>query len=89
MTWTVEFTAKARKDLRRIHHIERGRTTEFLFQRAAFHPNPRDLAKRLVGQNDELWRFRVGDFRIIARFIDERMEILVIEAGHRSEIYRD
>jgi mRNA interferase RelE/StbE len=89
MSWTVEFTAKARKDLRRIHPIERARVTEFLFQRAALNPNPRDLAKRLAGQNDELWRFRVGDFRIIVRFIDEKMEILVIEAGHRSEIYRD
>lgn len=89
MTWNVEFTTNARKDLRRIHPIERRRITEFLLERAAVHPNPRDLAKRLVGQNDELWRFRVGDFRIIVRFFDERMEILVIEAGHRSEIYRE
>jgi mRNA interferase RelE/StbE len=89
MTWTVEFTAKARKDLRRIHPVERARITGFLFERAAFHPDPRDLAKRLVGQNEELWRFRVGDFRIIVRFIDEKMEILVIEVGHRSAVYRD
>ena len=88
MTWTVEFSTKARKDLRRIHYVERGRISEFLFERAAVHPNPRDLAKRLVGQDEELWRFRVGDYRIVARFIDDKLEILVIAVGHRREIYR-
>jgi mRNA interferase RelE/StbE len=60
----------------------------FLEERAASHENPRTLAKRLTVPDEELWRFRVGDFRIIARFIDQKLEILVIAVGHRREVYR-
>jgi mRNA interferase RelE/StbE len=87
--WAIEFTARGRKSLRSLAITDQRRITSFLLERVAPHQNPRALAKRLTVPSDELWRFRVGDFRIIVRFIDEKMEILVIEAGHRSEIYRD
>ncbi|MER8380605.1 hypothetical protein NKH89_11495 [Mesorhizobium sp. M0923] len=40
------------------------------------HPNPRALAKRLTGTK-EAWRFRVGDYRIIAQFQDSRLVVLI------------
>jgi mRNA interferase RelE/StbE len=86
--WTIEFTANARKDLKRLAPSDQRRITDFLSERAASHENPRALAKRLTIPNEELWRFRVGDFRIIARFIDQKLEITVISVGHRREVYR-
>jgi mRNA interferase RelE/StbE len=78
---TLEFTAKGRKSLRSLALTDQRRITSFLLERVAPRQNPRAFAKRLNIPGDELWRFRVGDFRIIVRFIDDKMEILVIKAG--------
>ncbi len=86
--WTIEFTPNARKQLKRLALTDQRRITDFLLERAASRENPRSLAKRLTVPDDELWRFRVGDFRIIARFVDQRLEITVISVGHRREVYR-
>ena len=88
MMWTIEFTPRARKDLKRLAITDQRRIADFLAERAASHENPRALAKRLTVPDDELWRFRVGDFRIIARFIDRKLEITVIAIGHRREVHR-
>ena len=86
--WTIEFTARARRDLKRLAMTDQRRITDFLAERAASRENPRALAKRLTVPDEELWRFRVGDFRIIARFVDQKLEITVISVGHRREVYR-
>lgn len=54
----------------------------------AQHPNPPDLANRLVGSDEGLSRFRVGDYRIIVKFYNENVVVLVIRIGHRREVYR-
>jgi mRNA-degrading endonuclease RelE of RelBE toxin-antitoxin system len=78
---TIEFTAKGRKSLRSLALTDQRGITSFLLERVAPRQNPRAFAKRLNIPGDELWRFRVSDSRIIVRFIDDKMEILVIEAG--------
>ena len=88
MIWTVEFTRDSQRDLKRLALSDQRRIVDFLQERAASHESPRILAKRLTAQKEELWRFRVGDFRVIVRFIDSKMEILVVEVGHRRDIYR-
>lgn len=49
--------------------------------------NPRQHGKALVGTKSGLWRYRVGDYRIIADINDDTVTILIIEIGHRREIY--
>ena len=88
MTWSIDFSVKSRKELERLHIVDQRRIYNFQLNRAAVHPDPRALAKRLSGQDEELWRFRVGDYRIIVRFFDHKLEILVVELGHRREVYR-
>ena len=88
MTWTIEFTRAARKDLREISVPDRERIISFLEERVAEHPDPRSLAKRLAGGDQERWRFRVGSYRIIASIEDRVLLITVITVGHRREIYR-
>ena len=51
-------------------------------------PNPGQQGKALKGLQREFWRFRVGDFRILAHIEDERVVVLVVKVGHRKEIYR-
>jgi mRNA interferase RelE/StbE len=88
MTWAIEFTPKARKDLARLPVQDQRRIADFLSLRASVHDNPRVLAKRLTAIRQELWRFRVGDFRVIVQFQDREMIILVVEVGNRREVYR-
>jgi mRNA interferase RelE/StbE len=48
--------------------------------------DPRSLGKPLRGER--LWRYRVGDYRILCRFDDRVLVVLVVELGHRREVYR-
>ncbi len=88
MSWHVEIDPRAERDLDRIAARDRKRILEFLFERVAPHPSPPDLATRLAGSKEGLSRFRIGDYRIIVKFYRNRLVVLVIEVGHRSEIYR-
>ena len=49
--------------------------------------NPRDSGKALVGNLAGLWRYRVGDYRIICKINDNELIILVINIKKRSEAY--
>jgi mRNA interferase RelE/StbE len=87
MNWGIEFTRPARRQFEALGASERKRIAVFLSDRVANHPEPKALARRLVGQ-EELWRFRVGDYRIIVRFEDDRLVVLVVAIGHRATVYR-
>ncbi|NLN48779.1 MAG: type II toxin-antitoxin system RelE/ParE family toxin, partial [Clostridiales bacterium] len=49
--------------------------------------NPRAFGKSLKGELKNYWRYRVGDYRIIAEINDEEVKIIIIEVGHRKNIY--
>jgi mRNA interferase RelE/StbE len=88
MSWRVEFTPRAEKDIERLSTKDQRRILDFLLRRVSVHPNPRALAKRLTGLKEEVWRFRVGDYRVIVRFRDSQLIVLVVEVGNRREVYR-
>jgi mRNA interferase RelE/StbE len=88
MTWRVEIEPRAARELDRLSKSDRSRILNFLYKRVAIHPNPVVLAKRLSGSKEELSRFRVGDYRLIVKFISSRLVVLVIEIGNRREVYR-
>ncbi|MGF3084332.1 type II toxin-antitoxin system RelE family toxin, partial [Streptococcus pyogenes] len=50
--------------------------------------NPRQFGKALTGQYKGLWRYRVGNYRVICDIVDNEMIILALEVGHRKEIYK-
>jgi mRNA interferase RelE/StbE len=50
--------------------------------------DPRTCGKALIGDKGGLWRYRLGDYRIICSLDDEALTIPVLEAGHRRRIYR-
>lgn len=87
--WTIELTASARKSLDKIGHAEAKRIRNFLRQRLVDTADPRQLGKALVGKEFQgFWRYRVGDYPVICDLQDNRLVVLVIEIGHRREIYR-
>lgn len=50
--------------------------------------NPRHIGKALTGQLKGLWRYRVGNYRVICDIVDEELIILALEVGHRKHIYK-
>jgi mRNA interferase RelE/StbE len=50
--------------------------------------DPRKLGKPLKGDKGDLWRYRIGDYRAICKIEAERLVVLVLEVGHRREVYR-
>jgi len=89
LVWTIEIDAGAEKQLGKLNKSDARRIRDFLREQLMGIENPRRIGKALIGkQYENLWRYRVGDYRIICRIQDQRLVVLVIEVGHRREIYR-
>jgi len=86
--WRVEFDRDAARDLKRLDSAAQRAVLRFLRERVATTEDPRHFGKPLVGDMKGLWRYRVGDYRIVARIEDDRLIVLVVTVGHRREVYR-
>jgi mRNA interferase RelE/StbE len=64
------------------------RIVSFLRERVEGDSDPRSIGKPLRGEKGELWRYRVGDYRIICRIEDRYLVVLVLRVGHRKDVYR-
>lgn len=88
MGWRIEFTAEARKRLRKIDRGDAKRIRDYLRRRVEVLENPRQLGKALKGRFSELWRYRVGEYRVICELQDRKLVILVLRIGHHKNVYR-
>ncbi len=89
MAWIIKYTESATRQLKKLDRPVALRVLDYLDERIAILEDPRSLGKKLVGPKmGEYWRYRVGDIRIICDIADGQMRILVIEIGHRREVYR-
>jgi mRNA interferase RelE/StbE len=86
--WRVEFDRGAVRDLRRLGADAERRVLRYLRERIAGRCNPRRLGHALTGDRNGLWRYRVGDYRVVAAIEDDRLVVLVVAIGHRREAYR-
>lgn len=88
MAWTIEVAKPARKQFDALDTVSRARIIAYLETRVLTASDPRQLATRLVGEELPNWRYRVGDYRIVVHFEDERLVVLVVRVAHRREVYR-
>ena len=89
MAWKIEFETIADKELSKIDPQVRRRILRFLFDRVAFLEDPRSVGDALVGAEfGEYWKYRVGDYRIIANIDDKKIIITIVKIGNRKEVYR-
>jgi len=80
------FTRTAERQLRKLDPQVRRRIRDFLRDRVA--DDPRRLGKALHGDLAGLWRYRVGDYRIVVVIEDAIVTVVVTDVEHRSSIYR-
>jgi mRNA interferase RelE/StbE len=89
LAWTIELTDEALRQLEKMGRSNAVRIREYLRKRVATLDNPRLLGKPLQGGAlGHLWRYRVGDFRVLCELRDAQLVVLIVEIGHRREIYR-
>jgi mRNA interferase RelE/StbE len=89
MAWTIEFDRRADADIERLDRQTAQRVLRFLYERIASSADPRSLGEALKGDDFKgLWKYRVGDCRIVARIEDKRVCVVVARVGNRREVYR-
>lgn len=88
MVWTIDYTDTAKGQLRKLDKPVARRIVDFMDTRIAEAANPRQIGKALTGPLGDFWRYRVGDCRVICDIQDGALRVLVVQIGHRREIYR-
>jgi len=85
--WHIEFDDSARKALRKLDQQTQKKILSYLDTKIKNASDPTEFGKPLIGNLSGLWRYRVGDYRIICRIIKNEITILVLDVGHRKNIY--
>ena len=89
MTWKVELDPAAVRELKKLDPQTAKRILAFLHERISVLDNPRSIGEALKGSKfGEFWKYRVGDYRIIASIEDSVLRIYVVRIGNRREVYR-
>jgi len=88
MKWIVRILPQAVKSLKNIDKSNQKRLLNFINNDLPALENPRQIGKALQGNLQGMWRYRVGDFRLLCRIFDSEVIITVVEIGHRSKIYK-
>ena len=89
MAWLIEFDEAAEKDLARLDKQVARRITSFMRERVATLDDPRSIGEALKGSKlGDFWKYRVGNWRIIASIEDGALRILIVRIGNRREVYK-
>jgi mRNA interferase RelE/StbE len=88
LVWTASFDPRALKELEKLDRMVQRRVVKFLQERVLPRTDPRDLGKAMTGDKAGLWRYRIGDYRLICHIDDEAERMLVLRVAHRKEAYR-
>jgi mRNA interferase RelE/StbE len=87
MAWRIEFDPAALRELEKLDKTVERRVVKFLRDRVANLDDPRQIGGSLQGTRSGLWKYRVGDYRVICSLEHDRLVVLVLQVGHRREVY--
>ena len=88
MAWTIDYADTARSQLRKLDKQTARRILDYMDERIADLGSPRSAGKALTGPLGGLWRYRVGDCRVICEIQDNALRVLVGQVDNRREVYR-
>ncbi len=87
MKYKVVVTDTAKKQLKKLDKFIAGMIIGWMKKNLEGCSDPRRHGKALTANRSGQWRYRVGDYRIIAEIQDDKIIILILTIGHRREIY--
>ncbi len=88
MPWAYKFAEQALRQLRKLDRGTQHEIVRYCEKRLTGKIDPRKFGHALTGEFRGLWRYRIGDYRVICEIKDRELVILVLVIGHRREIYR-
>lgn len=86
MTYNIKTTARFDKELKKLDHYTQKIIKSWIVKNLVNTSNPREHGKGLTANLAGLWRYRIGDYRIICEIQDDELIILALNIGHRNEI---
>ncbi len=87
MAWRIDFSKQGKRDILKLDRSIQRLILRYLETRIASSNDPRAFGKPLGGDLTGIWRYRVADYRVLCRFEDDELIILVVAAAHRSTVY--
>ena len=87
MAWQLVLAKEFERSIRKLDKPDIRRIKTYLDQVVQLD-NPRARGKALTADKVGLWRYRVGNFRVLVKFEDQQMQVIALDVGHRSAIYR-
>jgi len=87
LAWNVKLTATAEKQLRKLDRKWQSKILDYMEDEIAVLDNPRSRGKALAGDKKGLWRYRIGNYRIICEILDMDFVIVAVTIGHRKSVY--
>ena len=85
--YTVEFTKEALHQLKKLDKYTAMMIVAWVRKNLEGCENPRQHGKGLTANRSGQWRYRIGDYRLIAEIQDSRIVILILNVGHRRDVY--
>jgi len=87
MPYNVVYTKKAMKSLKKIDKVQQRFIIAWIEKNLINTEDPRALGKGLKGNLKEYWRYRVGNYRILADIDNDEIKIIIVNIGHRKDVY--
>jgi mRNA interferase RelE/StbE len=87
VNWDYSFDERALKELKKLGRQAQSEIIAYLDERVAGDAEPRRFGKGLKADLAGLWRYRVGDYRILCQIKDRELLVLVVAVGHRKNVY--
>ena len=87
MMYEVLYTVQAVKELKKLDTHTRTLILAWIEKNLVGCSDPRLHGKGLTANRSGQWRYRIGDYRVLAEIQEEKLIILVLSAGHRKNIY--
>ena len=88
MSYRVETTARFDKEFKKLDRYTQQMIKAWIEKHLVDCENPRALGKGLTANLRGQWRYRIGDYRLLCLIEDDKLVILALSVGHRSEIYK-
>ena len=87
MSYKVEFSERALKELKKLDRQTSALILGWVQKNLEGCENPRQHGKGLTANRSGQWRYRVGDYRLLADIKEDTITILIFNVGHRRDVY--
>ena len=88
MSYSIKVSEGFKKKFRKLYFVTQRIISRWIVKNLENTDNPRRQGKALTGNLKGLWRYRIGDYRLIVDIMDEELVIIAVDIGHRREVYR-